>query len=192
MVSITPILVDELQTHGFAGAIPDLREMPVVASAVLIDPQRAQIYFPPFHLANGLLTEVGEEMSLEEFEQLVRRNDATKLAGAPARSDGCFYFPPGDGSPEYTSRTTAAGRLAEFARAKANEGDLFLREGRRDLALRAYELAAATAQSPEYYARMLLVALPPKRKARILDALSQVATLRPPSLHVDRLRAQLR
>jgi len=192
MIALEGLVMDELRAHGFASAVADLRARPSVFSAVLLDASRARVLLPPFRLENGLLVEAGDAISRSEFDELVEEGSATALPGAPARSDGCFFFPAGRGSAEYTSLTVAASRLREFAETKVAQGDRFLDDGRRDDALEAYALAAATSQAPDDYARMLVL-LPKSspRRARIEEALARVAQLGPPSRHVDRVLIEL-
>lgn len=191
MTRITPRVFDELRVHGIATVVPAQRRLPVVVTAVLFDPRTAEVFLPPFDLENGLLVEVGDLIPSEEFDERVEYGQATPLAGPPARSDGCFFFPVGGAAGEYTSLTNAARRIAEFADDKAARGDALLRMGRPEDALAEYELAAACSQTPDHYARMLLVSLSPRRRKRILALLAQVSSLEEPMEHVHRLRAVL-
>lgn len=191
MLTIKPRDFDEIQTLGVATVFPDTRVMPYITPAVLLDAKRNLVYYPPFHIENGLLSKVGDKTPVEEFEDLVDQGEATRIPGLQARSDGCFFFPAGNGPPEYTSLTSIARKVSEFANEKAASGDNFFRAGKPALALAEYELAAATSQAPEHYARLLLVPLSPRRKERIHAALAQVAGPKPVEAFIQHARAEI-
>jgi hypothetical protein len=188
---MTPIAFDQLMAYGFMGTVPEPRDRPIVVSAVLQAPDSDRVYSPPFELAGGLLASAGAELSVDDFDVLVERGEATRLRGAKARSDGCFYFRAGSGPAEYTSLSVAASRLNEFADEKVRQGDRSLAAGRDAEALSHYELAAATSQRPEHYAKMLLIGMPEHRKQRITEALHAVATTTSAQCHVDEARREI-
>jgi hypothetical protein len=160
--------------------MPDHRSIPTVYSAALLDHDTGEI-----HAA-------GEVFSVEEFDEYVERDQVTRFeVDVPAGEDCCFLFREGEGPPGYVTLKEAAEHIKGFCEKQVREGDSLYREGRKLAALKFYELAGAAGQEPEYLARMLLCMMPDRRRERIEEALSQVATLDPPSLHVDEMRKKL-
>lgn len=184
---MTPAAFDQLVVCGFLGALPRRLRRPVIAPQVLLDRKHGHVLLPPFDHSEGLVRDAQAILTAKEFAALCERGEATELEpDTVARSDGCFYFRAGERAPEYTSYSRAASRLEEYADVQVGRGDRLLRAGDEEGALRCYESASAVSQHPDHYARMLLVPLPERRRARIMQALAEVSL--DPQVHIDRAR----
>lgn len=166
---MTPKRFDELLVVGFLDALPaDGLRRPVVLSALLFDPKTEAVLVPPFEIEGERLAHAADEIDRAMFESLCERGEATALDAGAARRDGCFLCAAGEGAPEYTSLSVAAAHLREFAAVRTTRGDAALRRGDHATAEREYADAAATVQTSESYARLLLVpTLSARRRARI-------------------------
>lgn len=185
---MTPI--GQLRVYGYMGQMPEEREIPDFVAAVLRDPDSGCVYPPPYEINDDGLVECADPITTEHFLALVDRGDAVCMAGPAAQPRHCMFFPAGTGVAEYLPLKVVLQHLTSFADDRAKCGDVAFRAGDHARALSHYELAAATLQTPELYARMLLTPMPPRRRERIFDALRQVAT-RPPTEHIEAIRAEI-
>jgi hypothetical protein len=186
---VTPTSFDRLRVCGFLDALPDEGlPRPVVRSAVLLHAESETVLVPPFEIEDERLLDARDEMDRATFEALCERGEATSWELEPARSDGCFYAEVGLADLEYTSLSTAAARLSKYAKEQAAAGDEAFRRGDRRAALRAYENAAATVQSPEHYARLYSALPEGRRRDRIRKWLEAVAEAEGPEVHLRRAR----
>jgi hypothetical protein len=165
---------DRLLAIGYLGAVPSPRDQPFVVPAVLYLPESEEVLLPPFVILGADLHKVEGSMSSEEFVELSTDGNATVTLGEPipARPDGCFYLPEGSGPAEYLSMKDAAAKLVAFADEKIRWGDEFFAANKHVEALACYELAAAAAQRPEDYAKMLREVRPDAELREALLALA--------------------
>lgn len=170
-----PTRFDELRVCGFLDTVPtEGLPRPTVFSQVLRHSKGDAVYLPPFEVRDGLIVGAAQAIGRRLFDTLCERGQATRLEAGSARSDGCFYVRAGSGAAEYTGLSTAVERLGEFAEMRIERGDNAFRSGKLDVALHAYEDAAATIQTPKAYARLLQLGLSERRRSRLQHALESL------------------
>lgn len=147
--------------YGFLAVLPARRAIPNAFPAVVL--QDETVVCPD-----------GERMSQQDFADLVERGGATRIEPQPFQDDHCVFVPAGDSAPLYTSLNTAASWFKQFAQYKTAMGDLVFADGDKETALHHYAHAAAAAQHPDYYRKMLQCPMSATRRTRIEALLSSL------------------
>jgi len=146
--------------RAFAAAVPDFRSIPAAFSAV-------------FSVGDEFVFPSGDTIDAEWFNRLVEEGDITPVDPQPLRESYCIYLPEGDAAPEYISMKETAARFKAFADEQTLHGDDLFGRGDKDGALTHYGRAAAAAQHPDYYEKMLLCPMSERRRERIEKMLSE-------------------
>jgi hypothetical protein len=148
---------DQLLVGGCVDQLPEHRKQPSVVSAILLDPVTRHYHFPPFEVRDNALVPSPHWLYESEFIDWHKQGHATWMPSViiPARPDGCWLFPEGEGGEDYVSLKTACAHLWKFAEAKIREGDDFHEANQHQEALDCYAVAAAVSQHPDHYDRML-------------------------------------
>ncbi len=109
----------------------------------------------------------GEKNPYIFFKELVEEGNATSFSPILAQPQFCVYLPEGDVDYLYIPIQQAAKMFKSFAQMQTNFGDKLFALGDKDTALAYYEKAAAAAQDPFYYEKMLSCPMSQTRRDRI-------------------------
>jgi hypothetical protein len=168
-----------IEVYGFLDEISPTHRLPLTFEQVLIDTETNKLLLAPFEWQSNNLVGWDETIELEHFE-------GTKVVREEAEPGYCLYSAPGSLVTSYVSLAYAAEEIRRFAETCMKYGDQDLRA-----VLQNYEDAAAAAQGPDCFARMLLLPISRKRRERMQKCLADVATLNPPSLHVEKVLEEI-